>query len=187
MLRNCLALKGCWPLGTQGAIGLYGGYSDEAFARKGVWENQPLAVSDGSENRSSLEREKEAAVAGLRRSREWMKSNTSKLPVLAAMKMWSEMRPRGERQVLLFLLAIAGVFGWWRANKREAVLGLGIVAAFILSVAATYSDEGRFVIPVLPIILSFCAVGFWSVLGLARSRLLRRGCGPKDATTAIVL
>jgi 4-amino-4-deoxy-L-arabinose transferase-like glycosyltransferase len=175
MLRNLRVLDGFQPLGTQGAMEASAGYCDAAFARWGVWSNLYVAgdydeITAGS---SGLEREQRIARESARRAKEWALANWWKLPVLAAMKVFSEFRPWDIGELYISAFALLGLIAWRRSD--EAAVGWALILAAALAIAVTWSCSGRFLVPLLYVLHAFAAVGLWNSLLAALRRTEHAG------------
>lgn len=178
MIRNCVVLRGFEPLGTASAD-LPTGFSDEAMQNKGVWVNlfrtRAAAAKPGetryydrqpTEGATLTEQELIRSRRGKAEAAEWVFDNPGKLPLLTLLKIWSEWRPHGKRQTLLLVFAALGLaFLFWRA-RREAVTYLCILVAGTLSIGVTWSVGGRFLVPVLPVVIALSSIGMWSLVVL---------------------
>ena len=81
--------------------------------------------------------------------------------------------PDGElyfRVVLMF--AIMGLF---RSSRDSVLVFTVLLMTNAFSVAATWSVEGRFLVPQLFILHALCAVGIWSCIHRTRASLDRTG------------
>ncbi len=161
-VRNVVVLDAMMPLGTQGGIGLPGGYSDAAVANGGAWVSaESLGIFDELEARWVLEGrdpqglawEKAKAKEGQAYALRWMRENLWLLPGLALQKavtMWTS-----TLGLVGLVMAAAGigtlVRGGWR--RRWVWVLWGLVVANTLSVMATYATGGgRFMLPVYPVL-----------------------------------
>lgn len=174
MIRNCVILGGFEPLGTM-SVDLPAGFSDKAVEEKGVWFNMyetrgaktkpgEIRYYDRSpaEGTSLVEQELIRSRRGKAEAARWVLQNPAKLPLLAVLKIWSEWRPYGLRQTLLLIFAALGLlFLLWRA-PREAAVYFCILAACTLSIAITWSVGGRFIVPVLPVVIALSSLGMWA-------------------------
>ncbi len=183
-VRNCVVLEAFMPLGTQGGIGLPGGYSDAAWrSGRGSWVSpsrwNPYDQLDRTEAYGALPghiRERERARFGARYAFEWIGQNPEKLPVLAWRRLRDHFRPRNVYELGLLGLAFAGLV----LTRRHPLARLlaSLVAINALAVMVTYAAGGRFLIPVRGSLHVLAAVG---VIGLGR--LLAAWIRPDHAKT----
>ena len=161
VIRNLRLLEGFQPLGTQARIDAASGYSDEVFAAWGEWRNlQAEGVYDSiAAGSTGIEWETRVAMESMRRAKAWAIANWYKLPALAAMKVVSEFRPLNVGEAYLSAFALLGLIALRR--RAEAWVGLSLIAAAAISIALTWSVEGRFIVPLLYVIHVFAAVGLW--------------------------
>lgn len=149
-IRNCVVLDRFMPLGAQGLMELPAGFSDEAYRRGGVWF--PLdqigffdTVTDPTASR--LQREQLRAEYGRRTAIAWISEHPLKALQLAVMKIWSEYQPRGNTEAFILILAVAGAIRMFFERECQTIMGFHF--ANLLSIAMTWSVEGRFMVPML--------------------------------------
>lgn len=157
-VRNILVTGAFMPFGTQSAIGLPGGFSPRALQLQGVW-----APDDGdgipelsAQNLDPLTFEVRLAQIRLALATNWMMHNRMDVLRLVVLHVWQEIRPRGDRfSDWLFPAAALAAFVLGRSR------GVGIVIAFaclsLLSVGLTWSAEGRFMVPMQPLLVALVA------------------------------
>ena len=163
-VRNVILLDRFAPLGTQGLMELAAGYSDAAWQHSGVWQN--LSSSDvfadvALKDKTGVVRELAIADVSKAKAIEWVRSNPTKLPALAAMKVYSEFRPYSRLQTLVLLLALTGAIASWHCMATRVLVGLLLTNA--VAVTLTWSVEGRFVVPQLFVIYALCGVGVGTI------------------------
>lgn len=169
------------PFGTAGSIGMTGGYCDGALEKSGNWDPEnvvrcqawTVANLDLS-NRTLAEQEYLMGKESSREARAWMADNTDKLLRLGLGRMLNHLGIINDRIPMwakmangLLLLGVAlGVF----IDRRGLGFWVGLI--LFLSIATTmltWSDYGRYLIPVRPLLHCGCAIGtirFWrSVIG----------------------
>ncbi|MEM6458683.1 MAG: glycosyltransferase family 39 protein [Planctomycetota bacterium] len=172
-VRNVVLLEAPMPLGTQGGIGIPGGYSDRAMEMGGVWEDVadwgffgPLEAEWAREGYtpSPIEAERERAIYGLDQTRAWIVEHPAAVVRLAGMKfraLWTERQSHLASVLVLVALAGAGLGRFWRGRWAGGEWALwGLVVTNVLVVTATYATgAGRFIVPVLPVLYVLAAVG----------------------------
>ncbi|MEM9882326.1 MAG: glycosyltransferase family 39 protein [Planctomycetota bacterium] len=172
-VRNVVLLEAPMPLGTQGGIGIPGGYSDRAVELGGVWEDvaqwgffAPLEAAWTAEGFTPrpIEAERERALFGMQQTRAWIAEHPGAVTRLAGMKLWSlwtERQSHLASGLVLVALVGAGLGRSWRGRRAGAEWALwGLVATNVLVVMATYATgAGRFIVPVLPVLYVLAAVG----------------------------
>jgi 4-amino-4-deoxy-L-arabinose transferase-like glycosyltransferase len=176
-IRNSLLLGRFSPLGTQGAINLAAGYSDEAVANRGNWFSQSKAgLFDDvlSPSQSPLQRELAMAEDSSRRASQWLRSNAHKVPRLAYYKGRSLWRPRGSLQMGLLVGCTLGFMLLAQIEFRAALVFLSILAVNTAAVAATWTVGDRFTVPVLPLMTVLSAAGLWGLIVAATELPLQR-------------
>lgn len=177
MLRNCLVLHRFQPLGTQGAVSLISGYSDKAVELNGVWFNpNQFGFFDQLpiQGKSPIEQERIVGDYSRTEAMRWILRNPLKIPRLAAHKVQTEWTPTNLTDGFLLCFAALGflvllAFNWCEATSCFCLLGTATLA-----VAATYSAEGRFLIPFLPILTMLSSLGIWSFVLLSTELPLDR-------------
>lgn len=176
-IRNTVVLDRFMPLGTQGLIELSAGYSDLAYERQGVWfllDSIHFFDDLNTTGMSGIDRERARAEWSRDKARQWMRANPSRLLPLAAGKVIQEYRPRLLSEWILGLLMVIGVLTSWRRQDTQLLVLLHLVNAF--GIAATWSVEGRFLVPLLFSIHVLAArgtAGVWQLL-CQRSLFVRR-------------
>jgi 4-amino-4-deoxy-L-arabinose transferase-like glycosyltransferase len=180
MFRNCIVLGGIEPLGTMGpistTISLVAGYSDTALQRRGVWftleELSPSEAgyfaefqTDEFKKKPGLEQEIALTSKNRQRALKWIAENPAKVPLLMYFKvrsLWSPLAPADA--MLLFFSALGGL-NFLLARPREALALLVLLAACSMAVAVTWDmGNGRFLVPVHPILAMLSALGLWAVI-----------------------
>ncbi|MEM6551249.1 MAG: hypothetical protein AAF750_03890 [Planctomycetota bacterium] len=138
-VRNCQVLDAFMPLGTQGGLGISGGYSDYAlngypdtplgrsmYYQKGVWVYlEPIGFFDevDAEVRdrairgegSPIDMEKYRARYGQERALEWIKTNWARVPELMGWRLvrsWTGYQSWHAGLMLVFAAGVAG-YAWW--------------------------------------------------------------------------
>ena len=163
MMRNCVVLGKFMPLGSQGWVQLSAAFSDSVWKYNGLWTNLD---SEGfydevvTPEMSPIEVDLAKADHSRRRAMEWIAAHPGKAMALVPIKLVQEFRPRTIPEAIVLVLSIAGAGLAWR--DRRARIFLAVVATCCVSIAVTWSVEGRFIVPLL-----FAQHGFIG-LGLVR-------------------
>jgi 4-amino-4-deoxy-L-arabinose transferase-like glycosyltransferase len=176
-VRNSLLLGRFSPLGTQGAMNLAAGYSDEAVANRGNWFSQYRAgLFDEvlSPLQSPLQQELAMAEDSSRRASQWLRLNAHKVPRLAYYKARSLWQPRGMFRMGLLVGGALGLVLLSRIEFRAALVFLSLLAANTAAVAATWTVGDRFTVPVLPLMTVLSAAGLWGLIVAAAELPLQR-------------
>ncbi len=165
VVRNVLVLKTFMPFGTQGLMELSAGFSDEAVERRGIWflqvESEFLASVDSAEM-TTLEREVAKANFSRKKAIAWIRQNPWKAVSLGFLKMWNEYRPHNMSETLITIFFCVGLAVSWRERDSQVLIALHLING--LAIAATWSVEGRFIVPLLFSIHYFAAIGLMRIL-----------------------
>ena len=157
--RNITVLGEFRPLGTQGEEQLVAAWSDEAFARRGMWYNveefrffntlpagpQPLAIRRANQSRT-------AAVS-------WISQHPLKAMLLPPMRLFQEFRPHGPGDLFILAFAALGLGLVWQTPEGHAARTL--ILAQTVAIAMTWSVAGRFLYPLLGILHYLAIIGLW--------------------------
>lgn len=171
------------PLGTQGQIELPTGFSDAAWARRGVWFNQrEQGAFRELDDRRGIEWEVAAADLGSQQGGDWLVSHPFKAAILGGMKVYSELVNSGMNDYGIIAGAMLGLIVLGRSTLSVVVAGLTV--ACMAAVALTWSVLGRFIWPMLPLWHALFAIGIWATLIavtdlrplLIRTALLKQPC-----------
>jgi hypothetical protein len=148
------------PAGSQAGINLPAGFGPLAVRRHGMWgsnpgDGAPELVAQGV-NPFSTKFEAELARFRSAQTIRWMREHPSDVIRLMWLHVWQETRPRGRGwwDYLLPLALVAAVIV--RKSPGVGIVVL-MVAANILSVALTWGEGGRFMVPVLPLLVALVA------------------------------
>jgi 4-amino-4-deoxy-L-arabinose transferase-like glycosyltransferase len=163
MIRNCIITGEFYPLGTQGAINLSAGYSDQAIQNRGIWFSLTNSGFFTELTKTNTGFELELAKANYSQSAaiDWIQKNFSKVPILALLKIQDLWIPRSDFQVILLFLAIIGFFLFPR--RAELFICAGLLLSNTIAVALTWSVGDRFQIPIIPILDICVSICIWSV------------------------
>ncbi|MCA9062487.1 MAG: glycosyltransferase family 39 protein [Planctomycetaceae bacterium] len=149
-VRNIMVLQRMMPLGAQGMMEMASGYSDEAWDNRGVWVNLHAKGNYRDiplQQMSRIEAELAVGDASRERAIEWIRNHPAEILPLAAMKVCQEYRPRSFGEGIILLGAVVGMAVRWRRRETQVLALLHL--ANMMSIAATWSVEGRFVVPLL--------------------------------------
>jgi 4-amino-4-deoxy-L-arabinose transferase-like glycosyltransferase len=172
-VRNINVTGRFLPLGIQGKQQLSAAFSDYTWDARGLWVNlKQTEFYDSfemSEELNPLEKTLAEAEFSSERAKEWILSNPLKAIALVPMKIYQEFRPRTIPELLLLVLSIVGGCAMWR--RPEGKLLLAVVLANALAIGATWSVEGRFLVPMLFVQHVFAAFGGWWIVCPRRRQL----------------
>ena len=150
MVRNCLVLGRFMPLGSQGWVQLSAAFGDSAWEYNGLWTNLD---ADGfydevvTPEMSPVEMDVAKADYSRQRALEWIAANPGKAIALVPIKLVQEFRPRTIPEGIILILSAVGTMLAWRDWRTR--IFLAVVATCCVSIAATWSVEGRFIVPLL--------------------------------------
>ncbi|MEM6393039.1 MAG: hypothetical protein AAF797_09725 [Planctomycetota bacterium] len=143
-VRNCQVLDAFMPLGTQGGLGISGGYSDYALNgypdtplgrsmhyQKGVWVYlEPIGFFDEVDKDvrdrairgegSPIDMEKFRAQYGQEQALQWIKANWTRVPELMGWRLfqsWTGYQSWHATLMLVFAVGVAGYARWWRRKR----------------------------------------------------------------------
>lgn len=154
------------PLGIQGKQQLSAAFSDYTWNARGLWvnlkETEFYDAFEIPENLNPLERTLAEAEFSSERAKEWILSNPLKAIALVPMKIYQEFRPRSIPESILLVLSLIGGCAMWR--RPEGKLLLAVVLANALAIGATWSVEGRFLVPMLFVQHVLAAFGGWWIV-----------------------
>jgi hypothetical protein len=179
MIRNCLVIKDFKPLGTMGSINLSAAYSDKAFEQRGEWFSlrssgffDRLDVDD----ESSIEWEKVRADFSTQEAIHWMSQNPLKTFLLVLFKIRGLWRPKNSGITLFYGLAILGYTNLFIIRPKDAFSFLSLLTACTISVGITWTVGGRFLVPVIPILICLASLGLWSLILSSTDMIVDRLC-----------
>lgn len=180
-VRNTLLLQKFAPLGTQGTSQLAAAYSDIAWQHCGVWQNLDATHFQDVETQhlSGIQREQKLAEVSRTRALAWIRSNPEKLPVLAAMKVANEFAPRTLVEGIVLALSLVAVLTTLRSPTT--LILLGIIFSNMIAVAATWSVEGRFLVPQLFCFYTLSGIGVQQILHALQRRTVKKNQPPEPA------
>jgi 4-amino-4-deoxy-L-arabinose transferase-like glycosyltransferase len=157
-VRNILVTKTFMPFGTQGPIALTAAFGPRALEAGGLW------IPDDGNGARELQAAHldqltfEVRLAALRSALalNWMRQHPIDVARLMALHVWQELRPRNH--IFADLMLAAGLISAFLFRSRPAArVVLLFFFANIFSVALTWSVEGRFMIPVHPLLIALTA------------------------------
>ncbi len=148
-IRNVRVLHAMMPLGTQGMSQLPAGFSDHALERQGVWDMEPThrLEREVAHYPARLERDVARARLGRQESFSWIRANPGDALQLGGMKIWQEYRPRTRTEWLICIAATLGLLFSLRRPDTRLFVALHVISCLVI--AATWSVEGRFVMPLM--------------------------------------
>ena len=182
--RNVDVLGEFRPLGTQGAEQMSAAYSDQAFARKGMWGNLDEAgffesIDEADPIKRSLVRAKLSEQTAI----DWIKQHPFKSAILPVLRVIQEFRPHGPADLFVLAFSCLGLVIVWRTSDGK--IAAWIIFAQVLAIAATWSVAGRFVYPLLGVMHLLAAIGAWGAyVAVVERRDLTRSWVLCDRSTA---
>jgi hypothetical protein len=154
-MRNVVVTRSFMPFGTEGAINLPAGFGPRALKAQGLWvpNTEDGAPELASQNLDPLEYEVRLAKYRSALTLKWMSQHPIDVVRLMFLHVWQELRPRGVRfsDWLLLMAIVAAVV--LRKSPGTGMLVL-FISITIFSVALTWSVEGRFMVPVHPLMIA---------------------------------
>jgi hypothetical protein len=179
-IRNIVVTKAFMPLGTQGAINLPMAFGPRALRAEGMWASNP---GDGWAEISAKKLDVVTSEVMLARYRSnlalnWMRENPSQVLHLMRLHVWQELRPRRPGLLSKWLLPAAGIAALFFWKSPAAWVILLVVCANILSIAATYAEGGRFMVPVQPPMIGLVA-GMLAAAAIRAHRFFRAWALPR--------
>jgi hypothetical protein len=121
---------------------------------------------------SGLEQEIVLASHDQQMARKWIAENPAKVPLLMFYKVRSLWRINDAvtgiyypADAVLLVFSVLGGLTFLLARPREALALLAVLAACSIAVAVTWDQgNGRFLVPVHPILAMLSALGLWAVI-----------------------
>ena len=176
-IRNCVLLHAFSPTGTQGPIGLAGGYSDAAYNLDGDWNGERqieimrgLMQHEWYRELSPLRQEQELARESMRQVWIWIGDNWEKLPVLAAGRLFQTWWRASLLHMLFYLPVFVGAVALRRSIPGKVLIGFLVINSLV--VMGTYSAGGRFLVPMRPVLHVLAGIGGWIMLTWTLDRLV---------------
>ncbi|MEQ9408329.1 MAG: glycosyltransferase family 39 protein [Fuerstiella sp.] len=161
-IRNIRLLDTFAPMGTQGWMEISAGYSEIAVQHGGVWQNLGAAgFFDDVDTTGLTGVQRELVLADYSRAAafSWIRRHTSKIPLLAVMKVYHEFRPHSWYEALVLVLGALGAVTTIRQRSTQIFLALLLTNA--AAIGLTWSVEGRFLVPQLFILYALSGKGLW--------------------------
>ncbi len=159
-IHNVQVLGEFRPLGTQGAEQLSAAYSDEAFARRGMWFNlDETEFFRGIDQPDPVRRTLARALLSEQSARTWVGQHPLQAASLWPARVFQEFRPHGPGDLFVLAFALLGLAILWQTPPGRASRWL--IAGQVLAIAATWSVAGRFVFPLLGILHLLATIGLW--------------------------
>lgn len=165
-VRNIRVTGEFMPLGTQGQIQLSAAYGDAIWESGGLWVNiDQLGFFDEvlTSDQSHLEQELAKAKFSKQKAVRWILDHPGKTCLLVPMKIFQECRPRNWSEGVILLFALMGAF--LLRKERFAQILIAIFAINLVGIAAMWSVEGRFLVPVLFSVHVLATAGLLFCLG----------------------
>jgi len=170
VVRNLKVTDAWMPTGTQAGVQMSAAYSDYAWESRGVWVNlERNGFFSGLETTGMTPIESRIAKARLSRraANRWIREHPGKTACLPFLKIWQSIRPHSVSEAVLLFLALLGFCSW--KNDPMKISFLILITACLAGVGATWSVEGRFLVPLLFVWHCLAAVGISRICGLKLS------------------
>ncbi|MEW4490857.1 glycosyltransferase family 39 protein [Thalassoglobus sp. JC818] len=149
-VRNIAVTGEFMPMGTQGLVQLSASFGDEVWESGGVWRNlEHSGFFDEvvSDDQTPVEREVAKAKWSRTQAKEWIFHQPGRAIALIPMKIKEEFRPRNLTEAVILCLFLLGIWpALWTSSGRVC---LALLAINAIAIGATWSVEGRFLVPVL--------------------------------------
>jgi 4-amino-4-deoxy-L-arabinose transferase-like glycosyltransferase len=171
-MRNIAVTGTFMPLGTQGGINLPMGFGPRALKFEGIWRSNNEDGWPEIRQQDLGPVQSEVALAKWRTAETlvWMRQHPLEVLRLMWLHVAQEIRPRGNGMSdWFFPAAVIGMIVLRTTPGISAVIVL--VVATLAGIAMTYSNLGRFIVPLEPL---FTAVIGAAVVTLARQAVPRR-------------
>jgi 4-amino-4-deoxy-L-arabinose transferase-like glycosyltransferase len=168
--RNVKLLGDFYPFGIQGPGALAVAYNDQMIADKGVWKRQNFQSFENEFNlhhkNSIKDIERDFARYSVAEGKKWIFNNYTKLPRLFYLKTSSLLWFHSSYlQKILLLCSILSFLFFYREIKITFLFM--VILINVVSVGLTWSYyDGRFLIPIHPILHLLTALMFLSMFNL---------------------
>jgi hypothetical protein len=173
-IRNCYETGHFEPFGTAANVGAAGYYSDYNFANNDEWDldsvHQAQEAALASHNFSQLNLAQQEYLIGIeskKMARNWIRENVSKLPVLILIRAKNHLGIVSDLPLPVVIANCLILFGAVIGILVDPKWGRWIGIIFLLSLLVTvltFSHQGRYSLPVRPLLHVACAIGtvwFW--------------------------
>jgi hypothetical protein len=172
-IRNVVVLDAFMPLGTQGGINLPMGFGPRALRHQGIWASNP---GDGWPEIAAQKLDIVTSEVMLAQYRQkltlnWMRDNPREVLLLMWLHVSQELKP-GRDFFSRWLLPCAALAALVLRKQPGVWTVVLVVCANIMSIAMTYSAGGRFMVPMLPLLVALFAA---ALVELARQALTLLG------------
>ena len=172
-IRNCLVLRTFLPLGTQGAITMLGGYSDQSLAAGGDWQYAPESLLRNELEQQEtylrqpdpIKRELIVVREASERVKRWIAAHVQDLPRLFVNRIITHWNPYHGRSLLWKLAMLFGVC-WLFANRQSecwVLVGLPLLNTCV--VMLLYTTGGRFLVPLYGLLYALAGIGIAGSIG----------------------
>ena len=190
-IHNVVVLQRWMPLGTQGAITMLGGYSDEALAAGGDWQFAPeqrlrATLRDQARLRNAAnDTQREVIISEIAAAqlRGWITEHWTELGSMFASRIVTHWNPYWGLSLVWKLAAMCGgvvlLYAAMRYGAGYDAMAFWLIGMPLLSTlvaAALYTTGGRFLVPMYGILstlgglgLAALSAGFLSCVGLAKA------------------
>jgi len=171
-IRNIVVTGELMPLGIQGMMESPKGFGPGAIAAQGLWTRNHVDPPIDGQNAVNFQ----VQLAKVRsvQTFQWARQHPFGVLYLMALHIWQEIRPHGAYFIpdWLFIAGlVAGIYFYFIGRPGTEIVTL-IITMNLLSIALTWSANGRFMIPIHPLIVGLVSAGIVDVCNVtvARSR-----------------
>ena len=177
-VRNIAVTRAPMPFGTEGALNMPVGFGPRALRAEGVWHSNREDGADEMWARYQPDLKKfelELAKYRQRLSLRWMRQHPWDVIRLMGLHVRQEIKPHGSPFVdsLLYLAGAAALM--FRRSPAVKVVAL-MLCANLFGIALTWSVEGRFMVPLQPLLVA--------LIGAMAAVVVRQGMRVLDRVEA---
>lgn len=176
-IRNCKTTGQFKPLGNSIQMNMVGAYSDSAILGSGNLDptfvfshREKVMMTLNSSDMPLAKKESVVAESSVAKARQWASENSAKIFQLTLQKIANHFSLLGQSSPLiaplnsiLIIGAMIGIFACW---PRFGMYVLALLVASTVVTALTWSDHGRLLIPLRPLLHACFAIGIVRMFGL---------------------
>jgi hypothetical protein len=166
-IRNCRVLGAFMPLGTEGGVSLYAGYSDGALRHQHWWNATRMEMRTAFINEIGHpcpEDDVALARCEAKGTLLWIAHHPRQVPGLVWKRVATTLDSAYEagRYATVFVAALAAPFVVWRRRAfidvPTAIVFAAMIAFDLLTISMTWAAGWRFLVPVEPMIAAAAAL-----------------------------